>query len=87
MIENFEEKCTKVVILIDLAVLCQTCHRKNKKLRGDQGNKKCLNDHRNTFCFLGHTLILDFYDDKFGKNAKIDKNDNLRALFFKNVNH
>jgi hypothetical protein len=42
MIENFEEKCSKVVILIDLGVLCQTCHRKNKKLRGNQGNKKCF---------------------------------------------
>ena len=49
--------------------------------------KKALNDNRNTFCFLGHPLILNFYDDKFGKNAKIDKNDNLIVTFFKILNH
>ena len=49
--------------------------------------KNALNDHRNTFYFLGHPLIFDFYDGKFGKNAKIDKNDNFIALFFKIFNH
>ena len=42
MIQNFEESHYKVVILIDLGVLAKTCHRKNRKLRGDQGNKKCF---------------------------------------------